>query len=1148
MESCLSERVMRLLRITPFRWPLLTVASCLAGKQFRAVILSAVQTRDSLKESHLPGVELVNDMRVLNTAMTRAQSCVVVVGDAAALCCFGKCAGVWRSYTDHCIDSNSVAPPNFTRAFFEKDLQETARFQKPEPGDGIVVSDAILQELKDEYEGKTADCSSDEDRVALDDFDQSATADCREDESGLAELCKRQSEVYTQGQLFRESNNRGYVIPSENPSSRVNIQGRANLGKTFTGDEVIVAKSRVVGIVREDPSARVLVCTLEEEDHSRRNHSQQHFVRRTMVPIAKNAPRISIHISKKKRNFLPLWELIDGVWTLVSAQHLNEDLRQNSVFVVQVISWKENCHLPLGNTIDIIPVGRSLDDGLRILNEEFNMPASSDEEFFLEDEDGWCREDLRDTFTFTVDPKNAKDLDDAISVRELGDRYELGIHIADVVSLVRQGDQLDEMAKRRGSTYFGSLGKNIPMFPQEVINRCSLLSGQVRSVVSLMLEVNKMTHEIVEKPIFQLSRIRSDRQFSYEEAEKLITQRHQQAPRFDSLEDCVAVAYCFSKVQKKRRLRDWVYSQPDGDRVPGKRKAHLMIEELNVLFNRLAAEKLLFWQKTSSRTPLRCQSRPDAAKIDEFRGKACADFIPLSFHVRNKVDVGDRALSCDSFQVVTAVWKEIQSAARAGDVDRMVDLIAADDIHPPLQPVVDEFRRCSSKASTICSRASSTQKFGHYSLNVPTYTHATSPIRRYMDVVLQRLLHAFIRDSQVQYTPMEISALCNQFDKDLRIGKEYEQKATQISYAVTLNKQSTSKLAFVLRVAPNEDSFALSFPFNKDVFAGHLQVMYRDLQLSGQPLFDKVSCCVSLTWKRLLYTFDAAKVSQELERRDRGSCVKVPLKAWKDVVEAVDKEDWEGAKSRVLSISPTESSDVLPQSSSEEQELPAGEWEHEASFGLELRTGDTLHVQLTAENRRGYRVPALQLVHIKPNFDICVDHVHNPIVCFSRSADNPARVQYSDIMEYKRIWTPMCEMESASSAVDAGNSIIIENLKVNLHGRQIEKLAGSFFLPAALIEEWAIESYLSKCFLCIRKRGLTLSQTPMHSAPVDPREFTWVAHGVTTGAREQKGGPCPGSTVEFYVNHLPMENTPDCIFEKNACFTVEIIPKLLPNM
>ncbi|XP_056887023.1 helicase with zinc finger domain 2 isoform X3 [Takifugu flavidus] len=1119
------------------------------GKQFKAVLVSAVQTRDSLKQSHLPGVELFNDMRVLTTAMTRAQSCVVVVGDAAALCCFGKCSRVWKSYTNHCLSNNSVGPQNFTRAFFERDLLETARFQKPEhTEDDLDVTDAILQEMKAEYEQQMTDYCSDEDSVELKEFDQLARDNFSEGESDLLELGKMNPERYIQGKLFRESYNQGYVIPSKNPSRRINIKGRANLGTAFSGDVVVVEKSRV-HIRREDPSARILVCTLEEEDHCKKDHSQHPFVRRTMVPVTITAPKIHILISKKRRNFIPIWKQIHGQWTVDTYQPLNEKLRLNSVFVVQVIGWKKCCYLPLGNIIDIIPVGRSLDDGLRILNEEFKIPTTSDDNFFLEDKDGLSRADLCDTLTFTIDPKHAKDLDDAISIRELEDRYELGIHIADVVSFVRQGDKLDKIAEHRGITFFGSLGKNLPMFPYKVTKDLSLLPGQVRSVVSLMFVVNKLTNEIEEKPKFQLSKIKSDRKISYEEAEEMISQRYQKTPRFDTVEDCVTIAYCFSKVQRKQRLKDWAYSKPDSNQVPGRRKANLMIEELSVMFNKFTSETLISSPKTSFCTPLRCQARPDPAKIDQFKEKKCADLIPLSFYVRNKVDVGDRTLSCVSFQIVTTVWEEIQSAARAHDIDRMVDLIAADDIHPPLQSVMDEFRRCSSKAYIISSNSSPKLKVGHYSLNVPTYTQASSPIRRYMDVVVQRLLHSVICDSHVKYTHTEISALCNKFENDIRTGNKYEQKATQICYAVILNKQSIPKLAFVLSLAPNTDHIAVTFPFNKDVFAGSLSILYRDLQLSSQPLFDEVNHCINLTWKRRIYAANVAKICRELKMWNRGPCIKLPLNMWRQVVEAVDKEELEAARSCVLSIntSQMEHSDVLLQTFSEEQDESALQLGHEVNLNLQLRAGDTLHVQLTSEIQRGYQMPTLQLVHITPHFDICIDHVHNPVACFSRSADDPSRLQYSDTEEYKRIWRPICEMESASAAVDEGDSIIIEGLEVNFRQVQRGRLTGSFFLPAAWINEWAIECYLSQCFLCIRKRGLTFNKTLIDSTPVDPKEFTWVAHGVTT-IEKREDSPNPGSTVEFYVSHLPMENTPDCIFERNACFTVEIIHKLLPNI
>ncbi|XP_070758361.1 3'-5' exoribonuclease HELZ2-like [Enoplosus armatus] len=1135
------------------------------GKQFRVVIMTSVQTRDSLKTCHLPGLELFNDARVLNTAMTRAQSHVVVVGDAAALCCFGKCSGVWKSYIDHCISNNSVAPQHFTKDFFEKDVMEVARFQKSEHVDeSNTLSDAILQELKDEYEQLKTEYSSDEDNLEFENLDPhkpGSSNNIIDVDTDLLELCKKQPEMYKHGTLVMDSYNVGYVIPFQNPTRCISIKGRANLGKVFTGDEVILERARVVSITKEAESARVLVCLLEDEDHSRpRQNSEVRFVLRTMIPITKSAPKIRIHISKNKRNFIPIWEQIDGQWTIAAYVPLDEKLKQNNVFVVQVIGWKEHCYFPLGNVINILPAGRTLADGLRILNEEFNIAPNtriSDKVFSWADEDRTYRQDIRDVFTFTVDPAGAKDLDDAISIREIGDQYELGVHITDVASFVSPGGKLDEDTKKRVTTFYCSGENPVHMFPPEMsTGHFSLLPGQDRRVVSLMFKVNKQTNEIIGKPKFQLSLIKSDKQLSYEEAEDIISERYRRRPTFDTDEDRVTVAYCFAKAQRKIRLMDWAYSQPDAHRLPGNRKANLMIEELSVLYNARASETLSDSEKARYYTPLRCQAQPDPEKIVEFKGKF-GELIPLSFHVRHKVDHDEQAPNCEDFHILTEVWKDIQLAARTDDIDKMVDLIAADDIHPQLQPVIDEFRRCCSKAYVIRSNSSPKAKVGHYSLNLRCYTQASSPIRRYMDIVLQRLLHSVICHRDVQYTRTEILTLCNQFERKLKDAKEYEQKAEQISYAVSMKKQSASKLAFVVRVEPNRDSFAVSFPFNKNIFAESLSIMYKDLQLLDQPFDNEGNHCI-LKWKRRIYAVDTKQIHQELKMPDCGPCIELPLTVWKAAVEAIDKENFDHAKDLILDANPKqlERRNTLPQSSemphsktktcsSVEQEVQR---EHEVDINLQLQTGDTLQIQMTSEVKRGYLMPAVQLVRIKPKFEICVDHVHSPITCFSMSADHPSRIFYSNTEEYVRIWKPLCEMESAATAVDESDSIIIENMLVDFNQEQKGTLTGSFFLPLRWINEWAIECNLSKCLLCIRKRDLKLTSTLEHSAWVDPREFTWVAHGVTRKVEERKNPPNEGSKVEFYVNHLPMETIPDCVFQKNTCFTVEIIPKLLPDI
>nr|XP_020509953.1 helicase with zinc finger domain 2 [Labrus bergylta] len=1131
------------------------------GKQFRAVVITAVQTRDSLKTSHLAGLELFNDARVLNTAMTRAQSQVVVVGDSAALCCFGKCSAVWKSYIDHCISNNSVEPKHFTKDFFEKDVMETARFKKTEHAEESEgLNDTILQELKDEYIKLESEYSSNEDTVQGKDINHQKFRSSYSKIYGgkdLLESCNNQPEEYTQGKVFRESSNRGYVIPFHNPARHFLIKGRANMGNVFTGDEVVLQSTKVVSITKEAESARVLVCLLEDEDYSKpRQNTESKFVKRLMIPIKRSEPKIRILINKKSRNFLPIWERT-MLRTPVASERINEKLRQNHVFMVKVIGWREPYRFPLGKVIEIIPVGTSLIDGLRILNEEFKVEPNvltSDDDLSKEDEDRTRRENLCDVITFTVDPEEAEDLDDAISVREMEDQYELGIHIADVASYVQLGSKLDVFAKKRGTSYYCNDAKPNHMFPENLsTGHLSLLEGKDRRVVSLMIRANKQTNEIIGQPKFQLSQINSNKRLSYSEAEEVITKRRGTGLEFKTVEDCVSMAYCFAKAQRKKRLVDWAYSQPDEQRVPGKRKAHLMIEELSVLYNTHASMILIGSDKTKCCTPLRCQKEPNPEKIKEFKEK-CGGLIPLSSAVRHKVEHNGKAPNCENFPILTEVWNNIQSAAEADDVDTMVDLIAADDIHPLLQPVIDEFRKCSSKA-LVAPFGSSESQVGHYSLSVPFYTQASSPIRRYMDIVLQRLLHSVISNSVVQYTKEEITSLCNEFELSLTKAKEHDQKAEQLFYAVNMKNQSATKVAFVVSVDSSKESFTVSFPFNKNISRENLSIMYRDLQLWDQP--KTVDARVRLAWKRRLYAVGDMQIQEELKRPDCGPCVELPLTLWKDTVEALDKEDWKLTKDLIMKgcTKKLQENNTLPQSSeipdsesdtdsSEDKEAQSG---HEVEIKLDLRAGDTLQIQMTWELKRGYYMPAVQLVRIKPKFEICVEHVHSPITCLSRSADNPSNIRYRNIEEYVRIWKPLCEMESAANAVNEEDSIVIENLVLTFKQQQRGTLSGSFFLSQAWIDKWAIECHLSQCFLCIRKRGLKLTSTPEHSALVDPKEFTWVAHGVTRKV-DLKKTPNKGSNVEFDINYLPMETIPDCVFQKNTTFTVEIIPKSLPDV
>ncbi|KAM9364493.1 3'-5' exoribonuclease HELZ2-like [Pholidichthys leucotaenia] len=1147
-----------------------TTLANVQGNQFRAVILTAVQTRDSLKTAHLSGLELFNDARVLNTAMTRAQSLVVVVGDAAALCCFGKSSRIWRSFIDHCISNNSVSPKHFTKEFFDKDAMETARFQKFEHVDeNNTLSDAILQELKDDYEKLKNDYSSDEDSSGFEDSNhiKSRVAFNNKDDifvqNDLLELCSKQPELYKQGEFVRESYNRGYVMTFQHstrkPIGHILIKGRANLGQAFTGDEVVLKTgnqgemAKVLGITKKDESTRELICFLEDEDYSKpKKLSQNGFIKRIMTPITIHAPKICICIKKNRQNFIPVWEQIDGYWTIAGFKHQNEI--RNHVFVVKVIVWKKDCWYPLGNVIDILPKEGPLDD-LWLLKQEFNILSSTresdDDDDDDDDDEGGGEEkkkrieeeetrriDEQTAFTFTVDKPGAKDLDDAISVRDCEDHYELGIHITDVASFVILGCDVDEQAKECGVAYYCRGKKTKDMFPEGFsTKRFSLLPGKKRKVISLIFKVQKEANKIMGYPTFQLSWIKSNRKLSYDEAGEYISERYKENPTFDE-EGCVTLAYCFAKAQRKKRIEDWAYFQSDKYRPPGKRKAHLMIEELSILFNYYTSNTLIRFKNTMYFTPLRCQEGPDPVKIEDFREKY-GDLIPLSFYLRHRVDHDEQTQRNGNFCILTAIWNDIVSAAKADDIDKMLDLIAADDIHPLLQPVIHQFRECSKKSYFIRSKPCQNAEIRHYSLNLPSYTQASSPMRRYMDIILQRLLHCSIGDREVQYSKSEIDALCVHCENKCKNAEEFEQRAEQIFYAVSMKNQSASKLAVVICADPNEDKFTVSFPFNKNLFARSLWIMYRDLQLDDQPSSGEISHSIILKWKKRIYTADVMQTQPELKMLPDSPCIEMPMDEWRAILEAVDSEKYEHAKVLI------ENANIEQLKQESPKQAPDANPNHLIDIDLSLQPGDTLKVQITSkEVRRAYNMPAVQLVHINPNFEICVDHIQSPIMSFSRTADTPTQWEYRNTGQYIDIWKPLCDMESTSTAVDESDSIIIENLEVTFKQELEGVLTGSFFLRPEWISEWAIEFNLAKCLLCIRKRGLKLTPNQEHSTVADPREYTWVAHGVTSKAKPKY----EGKMVDFFVSHLPMENIPDCIFQQKACYTVEMYPKLLPDI
>ena len=269
----------------------------------------------------------------------------------------------------------------------------------------------------------------------------------------------------------------------------------------------------------------------------------------------------------------------------------------------------------------------------------------------------------------------------------------------------------------------------------------------------------------IRRRMFCKSVICSKRKFTYAEVEEILRTSGNKYD-FNTLEGCLAIACHFAEVHRKHRKQDdWCYKSPDEDVVLGRRRSHRLVEELMIMFNHTVADRLLSDQNTKSLAPLRCQDSPNREELRQLLDRN-ASLIPMSIHLSSQLDhieadnfnlmhqndhsVQENPISdSESFPLLVSVLKNLKSAALNKDIYRIADLITTDDIHPLLLPLMINLRRLLYKSHVLRANSTYLSRIGHHDLELDSYTWASSPIRRYVDVIVQRLLHSEIGRAHV---------------------------------------------------------------------------------------------------------------------------------------------------------------------------------------------------------------------------------------------------------------------------------------------------------------------------------------------------------------------------------------------------------------
>jgi ribonuclease R len=414
--------------------------------------------------------------------------------------------------------------------------------------------------------------------------------------------------------------------------------------------------------------------------------------------------------------------------------------RTNDKVVFEVTTWGSGDKNPEAKVIEILGKTGENDAEIHSIMAEFDLPFRFDPAVLQEsqriqegitEEEIRSRRDFRQVTTFTIDPEDAKDFDDAISFRTLPDgHYEIGVHIADVTHYVRPGTRLDEDSFDRATSVY-LVDRTVPMLPERLSNElCSLRPHEDKLTFAAVFEMDKAGE--IHKEWFGRTVIHSDHRFSYETAQqviesgegkfaeelKLLTRLHEILRRARMARGAVN----FETTEVKFRLD--AKGKPL-EVVPKVRKeAHKLIEEFMLLANRAVATYVFKSRKGGEKNTFvyRTHDFPDPEKV--------ADFAKFAEQFGHKVKVDENSVS----RSLNHLMDEIEGK--------------------PEQNVLQSLAvRAMAKAKYT------TEPKGHFGLAFEHYTHFTSPIRRYPDMMVHRLLQHYL-DQGKPVSKTEYEAKC----------------------------------------------------------------------------------------------------------------------------------------------------------------------------------------------------------------------------------------------------------------------------------------------------------------------------------------------------------------------------------------------------
>jgi len=531
----------------------------------------------------------------------------------------------------------------------------------------------------------------------------------------------------------------GFVLPKNSSAGDIFIASR-NLGTAFDGDTVEV----------------------ELFAHKKRKNTEGQIIK-----VIKRKRREIVGTLKKSNSFYFIKPDDPKIHRdiYIDSNKIN-DAKPGDKVIVGNINWDNPMLNPEGEVLQQLGKSGSFDTEIVSIAKEFDLPYTFSQHTLREAEaipvhlsagELTHRLDYRDKIVFTIDPVDAKDFDDALSIDKLENgNFKVGIHIADVSYYVHAGSEIDKEAMERGNSVY-LVGKVIPMLPEKLSNSiCSLVPAEDRLTYSVIVELTRRGRLIDYK--IMKSVIRSKRRYTYDEVQKIIESGKGEYQNEISLLNDLA-----QTLRKKRMKSGSIdFFSPEirfeldenGNPISIERReikeSNMLVEEFMLLANQIIAKHFASPAKGKIRPFVyRVHDLPDNEKLQEF-----ARFVKSLGYTFNP----NAASKSKEFQTL---MQKVKGTEEEGIINELA---------------------IRSMAKAVYSA----NNIGHYGLGFKYYTHFTSPIRRYADLIVHRMLNEYITGTgKEKYTYKTLEEISEHISITERNGVDAERfsvKVKQIEY------------------------------------------------------------------------------------------------------------------------------------------------------------------------------------------------------------------------------------------------------------------------------------------------------------------------------------------------------------------------------